>query len=208
MKIKKWLDLNNINYINDFDLSKKSWLKAGGIIKLFITPKNLRQTIQLRKYFLENNLNFCIVGNISNTIIRDGIINTPFINLSKLNSIKILKTKKGLFVYAEAGVAIPRFAKFIANYGYTGTESLLGIPGSMGGGIYMNASSFDDCLSDNLNKVVSLDKKNQLIFEKKYFINFSWRSSIFQENDNIILGGYFFFPPEKFIPKTDIEIDL
>jgi len=61
MKIKNWLDLNNINYINDFDLSKKSWLKAGGIIKLFITPKNLRQTIQLRKYFLENNLNFCIV---------------------------------------------------------------------------------------------------------------------------------------------------
>ena len=203
--IQDWLNLNDIDYINDFDLSKKSWLKAGGIIKIFITPKSFKETIKLNAFFSKNNINFYILGNISNTIIRDGVINTPFINFSKLNKIKELKTKSGLFIYVEAGVTIPRFAKFVANKGYTGTEGLLGIPGSMGGGLFMNASSFDNCISDCLKKVASLNYNNRVVFEKKSLINFSWRTSNFQINKNTILGGYFYFPPKKFISKVNIE---
>ena len=141
-KISKWLIENKIAYINDFNISIRSWLKAGGIIRTYITPKDEQETIKVVNFLNSEKYDYKILGNLSNIIIRDGLIFTPILNLSKLNQInqKIYSDKLELKV--DAGVSIPRFANYIIKQEYSGTESLQGIPGSIGGGIYMNASCY------------------------------------------------------------------
>ena len=79
-----WLSENKIKFIKDFNIKYKSWLKAGGVVKTFITPNNETDCIKLIKFFHENKFAFYVLGNISNIIIRDGKIITPIINLHKL----------------------------------------------------------------------------------------------------------------------------
>ena len=82
-----WLSENKIKVFKDFNIKYKSWLKAGGVVKNFITPNNEVDCIKLIKFFYENKFEFYVLGNISNTLIRDGEIHTPIINLYKLSGI-------------------------------------------------------------------------------------------------------------------------
>ena len=204
-KLHEWLKKNQIDYIKDFNLAIRSWIKAGGKIRTFIKPKNIKQIKKLIKYFNQIKIHFYLIGNISNTIIRDGNILTPFVNLSHLKKIKKKETKNGLILYVEAGVPIPVFSKFVVNQGYSGAEGLYGIPGTMGGGIFMNASSFGDSLSKYIHKIISIDLNQNIIIDKKQNTNFAWRFSEFQKNENLIVGAYFYFPKEN---KSNVkEID-
>ena len=201
--LHNWLELNNIDYINNFDLSKKSWIKSGGIIKIIVKPRNLIEIKKVLIYFENKKIEHNIIGNISNTIIRDGEILTPFINLGLINKIKKLKNKEGLHIFVGAGVPIPVFSKFIMNQSYSGTEGLFGIPGSIGGGIYMNSSSFGDSLTKNIHKVLFIDGDQNLKVIKKKDINFSWRFSDFQKNKYLIVGAYFYFSKNQIKSKKN-----
>ena len=207
-ELQNWLASENINFINNFDLSKRSWIKSGGTIRTFIKPKNLNEIKKLLNYFQKNNINYYIIGNISNTILRDGEIITPFINLGLFNKIKKLKNKNGLHIFVGSGVSIPVFSKYIVNQGYSGTEGLFGIPGSVGGGIFMNASSFGDNLTNNIHKILSIDLDKNLKIVKKEDVNFSWRSSEFQKNKNLIIGAYFYFSNRQIKEKKIIDNKL
>ena len=74
--------LIEINYINDFNISIRSWLKAGGIIRTYITPK-MSKTIKVVNFLNSEKYDYKILGNLSNIIIRDGVIytNTEFIKV-------------------------------------------------------------------------------------------------------------------------------
>tara|TARA_B100001939_G_C16914121_1_gene606047 strand:- start:613 stop:1647 length:1035 start_codon:yes stop_codon:yes gene_type:complete len=204
-ELYNWLELNHINFLKNFDLSKKSWIKSGGLIKTIIKPRNLIEIKKLYSYFKEKKINHYIIGNISNTLIRDGEILTPFVNLGLINKIKKLRNKEGLHILVGAGVSIPVFSKFIMKQSYSGTEGLFGIPGSVGGGIYMNSSSYGDSLTKNIHKIICIDTNQDLKILKKKDINFAWRFSDFQKNKYLIVGAYFFFPSNQCKPKKIIE---
>ena len=199
---------NEIHFIKNYDLSKRSWIKSGGSIKVFIKPKKNEEIKKVLSYLNKESLGFYTIGNTSNIIIRDGEIKTPFINLNKLNKIKAVNSKLGLHLFVEAGVSIPIFSKFVLKKGYTGTEGLFGIPGSVGGGIFMNASSFEYYLSKFLCKVVSIDCNGNTVIKKKKEIDFSWRYSSFQKSNEIITGAYFFFPKSNLRNSKDLENKL
>ena len=177
-EISNWLRQSEINFIEDFDVSKRSWLKAGGIIKLFIIPNNTEQIKKVLNYFSINKINFYVLGNISNTIIRDGVIKTPIINLRKMNKIEIKQNTLGLEFFADAGVPIPRLANWIANNSFKGSEGLVGIPGSLGGGIYMNASSYGNEVTKYITNVTVIDEKSNISLLKKNELKLGWRKSI------------------------------
>ena len=208
MDLENFLNSQNIFFLKNFDLKTKSWIKSGGLIKSFIKPKNLNEIKIILKFLKIKKINFYVIGNISNTIIRDGEVITPFINLSLLNKIKQLKNNKGLHFFAGSGVPIPVLSKYVNNRGYSGTEGLFGIPGSVGGGIYMNASSFEDSLTKYIHKIVSIDTNNNIIITKRGDANFSWRFSKFHNNKNLIIGAYFYFPKNKISNKKLLENKL
>lgn len=90
--ITNFLEKKKIFYIENFQLKKESWLKAGGDFKVLIQPKDLNEIHDVLFFFKNNEINFYTVGNISNVIFRDGMIRTPIINLKNLIKL-ILKTQ-------------------------------------------------------------------------------------------------------------------
>ena len=104
-------------------------------------------------------------------------------------------------VVAEAGVMLPTMSNMLARKGLQGGEWAVGIPGTVGGSIYMNAGSTKLSLANNLLSVQVIDTKTLKVFEiEKKDINFQYRFSPFQKNNLLIMSAKLLFEP-----KGDIE---
>lgn len=176
----EWLDINKIPYKKNYEIKYFSWIKAGGVIKNYITPETIDQCVNIIKFFKTNNMKFYIFGNQSNLIVRDGDIITPIINLSRMNKISFEEDENGVTIICDSGVSIPRFSKNIIKKGFTGTEGLVGIPGSIGGGVCMNASSYGNELCTYLESVRVIDNNGNLQDLNKAELFLKWRGSIFK----------------------------
>ena len=205
--LKIWLKTNNISYIENYDLKNRSWIKAGGIIKTFITPDTEEKTIILIKYFLENDIKFYVLGNLSNVLIRDGDIFTPIINLNKLSSIKQI-SEDSLHFSVQAGTPISRFAIFFTKRNIFGVQGLVGIPGNIGGGIYMNSSSYNSCISDFISSITVINEEGKLQTLSKNEANFAWRYSIFHDKPKVILKAEFRFSENCLKHNTNLNDTL
>ncbi len=195
----EWLDINKIPYKKNYEIKYYSWIKAGGIIKNYITPETIDQCVNIIKFFKTNNMKFYIFGNQSNLIVRDGDIITPIINLSKMNKISFEEDENGVTIICDSGVSIPRFSKNIIKKGFTGTEGLVGIPGSIGGGVCMNASSYGNELCTYLKSVRVIDNNGNLQDLNKAELFLKWRGSIFKENKFLIIYAKFFISKKMYI---------
>ena len=96
------------------------------------------------------------LGNQSNVIIRDGIIETPIVNFIKLSHVKLNKSLNGLHITCGSGVPIPKFSKNLTNRGYSGAEGNFGNTRKYRGGICMNASSYNSYLATYIEDVKDL----------------------------------------------------
>jgi len=199
--ISPWLNENNIKNSKDYVVSSKSWLKAGGIIKNYITPENTADCVKVLKFFKKNNIESYTLGNISNIIIRDGNIFTPIINLHNLSDINERVINDEFVLKVNAGTSMSKFSKFVTNKGFTGCEGLVGIPGSVGGGIVMNASSYGSCISDFLISVECLDVNGDFKTFKKDELGLGFRKSIFQKNNFLILNASLIIVKNKYIGR-------
>ena len=92
---------------------------------------------------------------------------------------------------------ISRLANWIANKSFKGSEGLVGIPGSLGGGIYMNASSYSNEVTKYIKNVMVIDQKSNISHLKKDELKLGWRKSIFQNEKFTILGANFYIPNEN-----------
>ena len=167
-------------FLKDLDKVDKS--------EYFIKPKNLNELTSLLNYFKSNKIKFYTLGNISNVIVRDGLIKTPIVNLNNYNKIEILREKDDeILIKVNSGVSMNKLVKFLTEKGIYNLSGSVGIPGTVGGAIFMNASSFEDQLSNYVHEVESLNEMLE-IFKKR--VAFKWRSSIFKNkkyNTNTIL---------------------
>lgn len=194
-QLKKWLSSHNIIYLENFDFSKNSWIKAGGICKIFVTPKNLEEIqkliVQLKKY----KLKYKVLGNMSNVLIRDGIIQTIIINLKHLNSIKNIDTDISVYkdFIVESGVSTSKLSLYLSSNNIPGYEGLVGIPGTIGGGIYMNSSSYGSSLTKNLLSITCIDEIGNIKVLNKEDLGLSYRKSILQTNKFVVLSAKFRF---------------
>ena len=197
--LELWLAENKIKVFIDFNIKSKSWLKAGGMVKYFITPDNEKDCVKVIKFLQQNKFEFYVLGNISNIIIRDGEIYTPIINLYKLSVIFEKQTQEGFKIKVNAGTSITKFSKYLTNKGITGYEGMVGIPGTLGGSVVMNASSYGACTSDYLVSVEYIDENGKLSSLNKSEIGFGFRKSLFQNKKCLILNINFFFPLKNLI---------
>lgn len=204
---KEFLDNRKIRYQENFELYKKSWIKAGGIIKLYIQPKNEKELIGITNFFSSKKINFLTLGNLSNTLFRDGEIFTPVINLKLLQDITVKDENDKIFVKASSGLSIYKFVQFIQKkYFISGMEGMVGIPGSLGGAVITNASSYGSCISDYLSKVEYINFDNTKKILNKFDINFGWRKSIFQNMNNFVITNlYFEISKKKIVEYSLIE---
>ncbi len=186
-QLKNLLKDFNKNVIYDQDLKKKNWFNIGGKSKVFYKAENLRDLVKFLKV-LDNNEKIFIIGAGSNTLISDNIFDGVVIKLSKnFNRISLLRED---VIISGSGVLDNSLSSFAAENNLSGFEFLSCIPGSIGGGIKMNAGCFGREFKDILLSIQALDKKGNLITIPSKEINFDYRKNDLSE-DLIFLSASF-----------------
>ena len=139
----------------NYDLKKKNWFNIGGKAKLFYRAENLKDLINFLKK-LNNQEKIFILGAGSNTLISDNLFDGVVIKLSKnFNNISLLGED---IIIAGSAVLDKNLSVFAMNNNLSGFEFLSCIPGSIGGGIKMNAGCFDKEFKDILISIQVIDK--------------------------------------------------
>jgi len=188
--------MENIKVKNNINLSNYTTIKIGGYTEYFAEPESITELIKYLKWVKLNNLKYRIIGAGSNLLIKNTLHRGLTICTRKLKKIKINK-HSGL-VEAECGAMLPVMANLLAQNGCEGGEWLIGIPGTIGGAVFMNAGSGNLWISKYLLSVQILDTKNFSIYElDKENLIFKYRFSSFQTNKFAILKANFMFRPNK-----------
>ena len=192
--------MKNINFEEKILLSNYTTIKVGGFAEYFSKPNNTDEFISLIKWAYLNNQECRIIGAGSNLLINNICIKGLTICTKTMRSLKI-DAIKGI-VEAEAGVMLPTMSNMLAKNGLQGGEWTVGIPGTIGGAIFMNAGSGNISLAKNLLSVQVIDTKTLEIYEmQKKEIDFEYRFSPFQQNNLLIISAKLFFEPQGNIEK-------
>lgn len=161
----------------------------GGPAKLLIKPKDEETLIEILREIKKNNYNFYILGNCTNIIVKDKGFDGIIIKLK--NKLKDLKKVSDTEIYAGAGVSLKKISEFAMENSLTGLEFAHGIPGSLGGGVVMNAGAYDGEMKNVIKSVRLLDENFKVIEVSCQDMNFSYRHSLVQERDLVVLGATF-----------------
>lgn len=166
----------------DISLSTLTTYKTGGIAKLVVYPNNINNLKQMLKLIHKYNIKYFILGKGSNTLFSDKEFNGVIIKLDKLNNFKIKQTE----IYVESGMILSKLVQASVKNELTGLEFAIGIPGTIGGTIYMNAGAYGNNMSNIVKSVIVLNEKFQIKEIPLEKLKFDYRYSIFQDNKNLI----------------------
>ena len=192
--------MKNIKVQNNINLLNYTTIKIGGYTEFFAEPKSIAELIEHLRWVKFNNLKYRLIGAGSNLLIKNTFHEGLTICTRKLKEIKINKLSG--FIKAECGVMLPVIANLLAQNGCEGGEWLIGIPGTIGGAVFMNAGSSNLWMSKYLLSVEVLDTKSLTIHKlDKENLIFKYRFSSFQTNKFVILNANFMFRPNKNIKK-------
>ena len=192
-------------------LSNYTTIKIGGISEYFAEPSNIFDFTSLIEWSHSKNYNCRIIGAGSNLLINNIFINGLIICTKKMRSVSI--DPHAVIIEAEAGVMLPTLSNLLAKNGLQGGEWAIGIPGTLGGAICMNAGSGDLSLANNLIsvKVTNTKTLERMEIEGKD-IDIKYRFSPFLENNLVIISAKMHFKPkgnvEKLIKKTKNNLKL
>jgi len=177
----------NENVKFDYNLKKKNWFNIGGITKIYFKAENLKELIKFLK-IIGNKEKLFILGGGSNTLITDKTYDGVVIKLSNnFNNISLLSED---IIIAGSSVSDKSLSEFAMNNSLGGFEFLSCIPGTVGGGIKMNAGCFNREFKDILISVQAINKSGQVITIPAKEINFRYRDSGLS-NDLIFLSASF-----------------
>ena len=177
----------NENIKFDYNLKKKNWFNIGGKTKIYYKAKNLKDLIRFLK-IIKNEQKFFILGGGSNTLISDKTFDGVVIKLSNdFTNISLLSED---IIIAGSAISDKLLSEFAMDNSLGGFEFLSCIPGTVGGGIKMNAGCFDREFKDILISVQAINKSGQVITIPAKEINFKYRDSGLS-NDFIFLSASF-----------------
>ena len=178
-ELKKILKKFESNIIFDANLKKKNWFNIGGKAKVFFKANELKDLVNFLK-IIDNREKIHIIGAGSNTLITDDTYDGIIIKLGKnFNRLSVLNSN---IIISGAAVLDKHLSDFAADNSLSGFEFLNCIPGTIGGGIKMNAGCFDREIKDNLISIQAIDKIGNILTIPSKKINFEYRSSDLSEN--------------------------
>ena len=178
-KLKEILKDFNSSIKFEHDLRKKNWFNIGGKSKIFYQANTLKELIYFLKK-LNNKEKIFILGAGSNTLISDNLFDGVVIKLCKNFSNISLHSED--IIIAGSGVSDKKLSEFACENSLSGFEFLSCIPGTVGGGIKMNAGCFGYEIQDILLSIQAVDKTGNIINIQRKDINFKYRESDLPEN--------------------------
>jgi len=159
-------------------------IKIGGLADLFVIPEDLDDLKKVLSFCRKGNLPFFIMGSGSKLLVRDEGFRGVIIKLGE--SFKFIVSNEN-YVRVGAGVDLATLIDFAAKKSFPGLESLLGIPGTVGGAIARNVSAFGKTLSEKVLSVKVLDGNDNCLVLSKKDIDFGYRTSTFLHNKDWVI---------------------
>lgn len=159
--------------------------RVGGPAKKVLYPESVGEAAQLLLELKEKNEKYVVLGRGSNVLASDDGYDGTVVILSEMN--RVMRIDGGL--YAEAGITLAALAQAALKEGLTGLEFASGIPGSLGGGLFMNAGAYGGELKQVVVNVTALTPDGALKTLSNEEAAFGYRESIFQKNGWLILSA-------------------
>lgn len=182
--LKKYVKETNI--LKDEPMSKHTSFKTGGLADIFVKIETEEELKNILEYAKTNNIQLTIVGNGTNLLVRDKGIRGIVIQL-KMQETLVEETEHEIVITAGAGVPISKLSRLAKAYKAQGLEFAVGIPGTVGGAIKMNAGAYGSEIKDIviLTKYIDFDGNIKILNNEEH--EFSYRNSVFSKINGIIL---------------------
>ncbi len=181
--VNEFLNKQEITYQENVSFKRLTTYRCGGKAKYVVFPDSVTKLKSLLKYLKDNNIKYKVFGNGSNILASEKDYDGVIIKLTKFNKYTIDND----VVTAQAGVNLSLLANELSKNCYSGLEFACGIPGTVGGAIYMNAGAYLKDIASLVIDVTLLDENLNVLVLKKEDLNFSYRSSLLQSKNYICL---------------------
>lgn len=179
---------NSISFIENEPLAKHTSFKIGGPARYFASVDSVDKLSLLIKFLNSSKISYFILGNGSNILMPDSGYNGVVIKLSgEFENLNVSENT----IEIGAAATLKKLTLAAKENSFTGLEFAYGIPGSVGGAVYMNAGAYGGEIKDVLSEVLAMDKEGNVKTFSLEESNLSYRSSLFQKNDMVILSAKF-----------------
>lgn len=168
-------------------LKNYTYTKTGGNADIYITPIKYSEIQKTIQYANEHNITVTFLGNGSNIIIRDGGIRGIVISLLGLTDVQVEYDT----IIASSGAAIIDISRIARDHHLTGLEFACGIPGSVGGAVYMNAGAYGGEVKDVIESATVVDQHGEIHTLTNEALALDYRTSIIQSEHYVVLEATF-----------------
>ena len=187
--IEKIKELNVGKIEENVSLKKYNTYHIGGDVLGIVYPKNEESLVCLVRFLRDNKIKYKIFGFGSNLVCSNKFYDGIIIRLDELNNIKFYKTGK---VKVGAGYSLIKLASVVAKKDLAGLEFAAGIPGTVGGAVYMNAGAYKSDMGYVVERVKVLTPDLNIIYLENKEMNFHYRTSFLQKHrDYVCLEAIF-----------------
>lgn len=172
------------NIVSDEPMRKHTTFRIGGNADIFVRPESKEQIAEILRLCRKQDVPYFILGNGSNLLVGDRGFRGVVINImDNMNDIKV----DGGIIKAQAGAMLIKVSRAARDNSLTGLEFASGIPGTIGGAIYMNAGAYGGEMKDVVTKVTAMDAEGEIYTFGTDELEFSYRHSVIQQRDLIVL---------------------
>lgn len=175
----------------DAKMSEHIYFRVGGPVDILLTPDNVEQLKETVSICKENEIPFYVIGNGSNLLVKDGGIRGVVIKLCELNEIELIGNK----IKAGTGALLKDVSAKATEASLAGFQFACGIPGSVGGAVYMNAGAYDGEISFVIDSAEVLDDNQEIRVLSKEELNLGYRQSIVMQKGYVVLSATFALTP-------------
>ncbi|MFC0013918.1 MULTISPECIES: UDP-N-acetylmuramate dehydrogenase [Allobacillus] len=168
-------------------LNAHTYTQMGGNADVFVTASRYEEVEQVVRFANEHNVPFTLIGNGSNMIIKDGGIRGIVLSLKKLDDIQVDGTR----LVAQSGARIIDASREALSQSLTGLEFACGIPGTVGGALFMNAGAYGGEIKDVLTEAVVVDREGNLKTLAAEDLDLAYRTSNIPDNGYIVMEARF-----------------
>lgn len=191
-RIAKLLRQENIDAECDQPLANYVTFRIGGPCRLLVKPKSLSDIQRAVALCKEAKMNYFVLGNGSDMLVSDAGYPGMILLTAELQEIELTDSAR---IRCGAGVPLSKLCLFAWEHALTGLEFAFGIPGSVGGAVYMNAGAYGGEIKDVLSSAEFLDEEGAVRNLPNQSLDFSYRHSLFSDSGKIILGAEFVLEP-------------
>lgn len=185
---KKLIEITSAkNVMVNEHLKNHTYTRLGGKADFYVMPETYEQVQKVVKLANQEDIPFTMLGNGSNLIVKDGGIRGIVLNLQQLDTI----TSDETTIVAQSGARIIDVSRFALMKKLTGLEFACGIPGSVGGALFMNAGAYGGETKDVLASTVVVDRAGELLNLSADELDLEYRSSNIPDNGYIVLEATF-----------------